>query len=44
MVGGHMSDALMVNSGSADWPEKKVMTAEHPRVPLSNASAPGVST
>ena len=27
-----MSDALMVNLGSADWPEKKgVMTAAHPR-------------
>ena len=26
-----MSDALMVNLGSADWPEKKVMTASHPR-------------
>ena len=27
-----MRDALMVNLGSADWPEKKrVMTAAHPR-------------
>ena len=37
-----MSDALMVNLGSADWPEKK----GHNRspVPLSNVSAPGVFT
>ena len=26
-----MSDALMVNLGSADWPEKRVMTVAHPR-------------
>ena len=29
--GGHMSDTLMVNLGSADWPEKRVMTTAHPR-------------
>ena len=38
--GGHMSDTLIVNLASADWPEKRVMTAAHP-VPLSNVSAPG---
>ena len=27
--GGHMSDTLMVNLGTADWPEKRVMTAAH---------------
>ena len=26
-----MSDTLMVNLGSADWPEKRVMTPAHPR-------------
>ena len=26
-----MRDALMVNLESADWPEKRVMTAAHPR-------------
>ena len=36
-----MSDTLIiVNLASADWPEKRVMTAAHP-VPLSNVSAPG---
>ena len=35
-----MSDTLMVNLGSADWPEKRVMTRPIP-VPLSNMSAPG---
>ena len=25
-----MRDALMVNLESADWPEKRVMTAAHP--------------
>ena len=35
-----MSDTLMVNLGSADWPEKRVMTRRIP-VPLSNMSAPG---
>ena len=38
--GGHMSDTLIVNLASADWPEKRVMTAAHP-IPLSNVSAPG---
>ena len=38
-----MSDTLIVNLASADWPEKKVMTAAHP-VPLSNVSAPRVFT
>ena len=41
--GGHMSDTLIVNLASADWPEKRVMTAAHP-VPLSNVSAPRVFT
>ena len=35
-----MSDTLMVNLGSTDWPEKRVMTRPIP-VPLSNMSAPG---
>ena len=39
----HMSDVMMVNLGSDDWPEKRVMTAAHP-VPLSNVIAPGVFT
>ena len=26
----HMSDVMMVNLGSDDWPEKRVMTAAHP--------------
>ena len=38
-----MSDTLIVNLASADWPEKRVMTAAHP-VPLSNVSAPRVFT
>ena len=38
-----MSDALMVNLWSADWPEKRAMTAAHP-LPLSTVSAPGVFT
>ena len=39
-----MSDVMMVNLGSDDWPEKKrVMTAAHP-VPLSNVITPGVFT
>ena len=29
-----MSDALMVNLGSADRPEKRVMSAAHPRTTL----------
>ena len=36
-----MSDTLMVNLGSTDWPEKRVMTRHIP-VPLSNMSAPRV--
>ena len=40
-----MSDALMVNLGSADWPEKKKGSwPRHIPVPLSNVSAPGVFT
>ena len=38
-----MSDTLIVNLASADWPEKRVMTAAHP-VPLSSVSAPRVFT
>ena len=30
-----MSDTLMVNLGSADWPEKRVMTAAHTRRPTT---------
>ena len=26
----HMSDVMMVNLGSDDWPEERVMTAAHP--------------
>ena len=38
-----MSDAFMVNLGSADWPEKKkgVMTAAHPRTTFQ-CECPGV--
>ena len=39
-----MSDALMVNLGSADWPEKKRSWPQHIPVPLSNVSVPGVFT
>ena len=49
--GGHMSDALMVNLGSADWPEKQIKKFKnkghdlrHMPTPLSNVSAPGVFT
>ena len=38
-----MSDTLIVNLASPDWPEKRVMTAAHP-VPFSNVSAPRVFT
>ena len=38
-----MSDALMVNLGSADWPEKKKGHDRSTSV-LSNVSAPGVFT
>ena len=38
-----MSDTLIVNLVSANWPEKRVMTAAHP-VPVSNVSAPRVFT
>ena len=38
-----MSDALMVNFGSADWP-KKGSWPQHIPVPLSNVSALGVFT
>ena len=38
-----MSVALMVNLGSADWPEKGSWPRHIP-VPLSSASAPGVFT
>ena len=38
-----MSDTLIVNLASADWPEKRAMTAAHP-VPLSNVSSPRVFT
>ena len=37
-----MRDALMVNLGSADWPEKKGHDRGTSHVPLSNVSAPGV--
>ena len=40
-----MSDALMVNLGSADWPEKKKWSWPWLiPVPLSNVSAPEVFT
>ena len=39
-----MRDALMVNLGSANWPEKKGSWPRHIPVPLSNVSAPGVFT
>ena len=40
-----MSNTLIVNLASADWPEKRVMTAAYPApVPLSNVSAPRVFT
>ena len=44
MVGEHMSDALMVNLGSADRPEKKGSWQRHIPVPLSNVSTTAVFT
>ena len=42
-LGNKHLENLIVNLASADWPEKRVMTAAHP-VPLSNVSAPRVFT
>ena len=39
-----MSDTLIVNLASTDWPEKRVMTAAHPVPGLSNVSTPRVFT
>ena len=39
-----MSDALMVNLGSADRPEKKGSWPRHIPLPLSNVSVPGIFT